>query len=80
MFLELMRSREFSGGGDAEVERESIFLPPGFFKLLCSLFFQRTDVHHPGGGERILRYGACTSSLYSRKSLLFDIFHRPKNV
>jgi len=39
-------------GGDAEVERESIFLPPGFLKLLCSLFFQRTDVHHPGGGEK----------------------------
>ena len=61
MFLKLMRSW---GEGDAEVERESIFfLPRGFFKLLWALFFQRTDVHHPGGGERILRYGACTSSL-----------------
>ena len=41
MFLRLMRSR---GEGDAEVERESIFLPPGFLKLLWALFFREGNV------------------------------------
>ena len=40
-------------GGSTEAERESIFLPPGFFKLLC-FFFQRGDrLHHPGGEDTI---------------------------
>ena len=82
-----MRSR---GEGDAEVERESIFLPPGFFKLLC--FFQRTEVHHPGGEDTIwgmyfvslltkIHVGNLLSeTINNTGSLLFDIFHRPKNV
>ena len=84
-----MRSR---GEGDAEVERESIFLPPGFFKLLCSLFFQRTDVHQPGEKDTI--WGMYFVFLLTKNhignllsettnytgSLPFDIFHRPKNV
>ena len=84
MFSELMWSR-----GGVEVERESI-LPPGFFKVLC--FFQRTEVHHPGGEDKIL--GMYFVSLLTKNhignllsettnytgSLPFDIFHRPKNV
>ena len=79
-------------GGDAEVERESNFLPPGFFKLLC-FFFQRGDrLHHPGGEDTI--WGMYFVSLLTKNhignlvsetinstgSLPFDIFHRPTNV
>ena len=63
-------------------------MPPGFFKVLC--FFQRTEVHHPGGEDTIL--GMYFVSLLTKNhignllsettnytgSLPFDIFHRPK--
>ena len=78
-------------GGDAEVERESNFLPPGFFKLLC--FF-------PTGGQTSSSWGRgydmghvlrlftrekshrnlLSETINNTGSLLFDIYHRTKNV
>ena len=80
-------------GGDAKVERESNFLPPGFFKLLC--FFSNGGTDFIILGERVRYDMGHVLRLFTREkshrnllsetinntgSLLFDIYHRTKNV
>ena len=78
-------------GGDAKVERESNFLPPGFFKLLCFFSNGGTDFIILGRGYdmgHVLRLftrekshrNLLSETINNTGSLLFDISHRPKNV